>query len=149
MTCANEPSCQACGCPSRANGGRRSFLGTLATLAGALLLPRRAWAKKLALSLDKVPQLKTVGGFAIVRIKDRMILFIRDTPATVRAVDAVCTHKKNLLKYDPQLKLVRCPEHGSRYTLEGKVVKGPSTRPLSPVYAARLDLPANRILLEV
>ena len=41
---------------------------------------------------------------------------------------------------------IECPKHGSRYDLDGKVLKGPSKAPLAK-FAATLDGERDRILV--
>ena len=102
------------------------------------ILPELARAKKLALGLDKVEQLKQVGGWVTLKIKDQDVLFIRQSEEVILAFDPTCTHKKCTVDYDPDEKLIVCPCHGSTYDLEGKVLKGPAKKPLTE-YQAELS----------
>jgi Rieske Fe-S protein len=126
---------------------RRSALIRLSSLGAVLFAGiRSSFAqKRLALGLDKAEKLKTVGGFAILKVQDKDILFIRDTEETVRALNPVCSHKKCLVGYSAEKKRIVCPCHGSNYDLDGKVLKGPAEKPLQ-VYEATLDLPKSRIV---
>jgi Rieske Fe-S protein len=153
MPCAN---CQHCGCDVSASEspGRRSFMATL--LAGlcaggaALLAPARALAaRKIAIRLSKVPALRGVGGWMVIKIFGKPILLIRDSESSVRALTAICSHKRTTLAYDPKRKRVVCANHGSWFTLEGVVKKGPATKNLAAVYKCRLDRNKQRILLEL
>lgn len=111
--------------------------------------PLRAFGKKLAIRLDQVPRLKRVGGYVVLRVKGREILFIRDGHTSVRAVHAICTHKKSRLKYDAAKHKIRCPNHGSLFSFDGKVLKGPAKKDLKPIYWVKLDLDKGRILLRL
>ncbi len=51
---------------------------------------------------------------------------------TVRAFSATCTHLGCLIDRTEGDMLV-CPCHGSRFRLDGTVVKGPAIRPLAPL----------------
>jgi Rieske Fe-S protein len=42
-----------------------------------------------------------------------------------------CTHLGCQPALDPQARLLICPCHGSRFDLQGRVVKGPAARPLA------------------
>jgi nitrite reductase/ring-hydroxylating ferredoxin subunit len=42
-----------------------------------------------------------------------------------------CTHLGCQPALDPQSRLLLCPCHGSRFDLQGRVVRGPATRPLA------------------
>jgi len=50
------------------------------------------------------------------------------TPEGVHAVSLVCTHLGCIVK--PTAEGFECPCHGSRYSADGSVVKGPAPRPL-------------------
>jgi nitrite reductase/ring-hydroxylating ferredoxin subunit len=151
-TTTREPHCRTCHCagaPARDGRERRDLLRTLlATSAALLLWPARALAKKLAIRLDAAPQLKAVGGWVVLRVKDREILFARDSASSVRALSPICTHKKTPLKYNAGARRIDCPGHGSQFDLDGRVLKGPAERAL-PTYPARLDAAAGRIIVDL
>jgi nitrite reductase/ring-hydroxylating ferredoxin subunit len=132
---------------------RRTFLqlagGGAAALVVTLLSPMEALAKKVGLKLDRVAKLKQVGGWTVVKIKGREILLIRDSATSVRALTSKCSHRNTHLTYDPKVKQVHCPKHGSRFTLGGKVLKGPADKPLSPVYPAKLDSAKQRVIIDL
>ncbi len=112
---------------------RRKALRILTILGGALLWPASwlgAQAKKVAFKLDKVKKLKEVHGWAILKIKDRQILFVRDSENTIKALNPICTHKKCTVEYNKEKGHIVCPCHGSEYALDGTVLKKPSTEPL-------------------
>jgi len=118
---------------------RRGFVRTLLAAGAFLLLPaRRAWAKKLALRLDKVPKLSAVGGWMVVKLKGKPVLLVRDGKDSVRALSAVCTHEACTVGFDPEARQVACKCHASRFDLTGKVLTGPATTPL-PAYETRLE----------
>ena len=126
---------------------RRGVLSRLGALiatffAGVLSVHAQ---KRLALALDKAEKLKSVGGFVVLKIQNKEILFIRDSEDKVRAVNPVCSHRKCLVTYSPENKRIVCPCHGSNYDLDGSVLKGPSEKPLQ-VFEAELDLPKSRII---
>ena len=123
---------------------RRRFLaGTGAALWGVVVLraaPAAAQGQphRIAIPLDKIPQVKSVGGSVVIRVKDKLLLLIRDTPNDVRALDPICTHKQCVVKYRPAEHMIRCPCHGSQYALDGRVLHGPAPRPLG-TYPAALE----------
>jgi nitrite reductase/ring-hydroxylating ferredoxin subunit len=121
----------------------------LAVAASPLLLPARAWAKKVAVRLSTLGALKTVGGWTVVTIKGKEILLIRDAQEHVSGVHPHCTHQKARLSYDPASNQIVCKQHGSRFDLTGKVLKGPATKNLQPLYPATLDRPKDRIVIEL
>lgn len=128
---------------------RRTVLQGILAGLGAILWPRWAFAKKVAVKLDKLPALKKVGGWTVVKIKGERILIFRETADVVRAVSAICTHKKTLLSYSPSRRMIICKKHGSRFSLSGKVLKGPAKKPLTRFFKAKLDLEKNRIILKL
>lgn len=101
--------------------------------------------KRLALSLDKAEKLKSPGGFSLLKIQDKEVLFIRESEEKIRAINPVCSHRKCTVTYSPEKKRIVCPCHGSNYDLDGSVLKGPAEKPLQ-VYEAELDLPKSRII---
>jgi Rieske Fe-S protein len=129
---------------------RRGMLSRLIALVAAFFAGVRSVQaqKRLALSLDKAEKLKNVGGFTVLKIQDKEILFIRDSEDKIRAVNPVCSHKKCLVTYTHEQKRIVCPCHGSNYDLDGSVLKGPSEKPLQ-VYEAELDLQKSRIIFTV
>ncbi len=68
------------------------------------------------------------GGFYIIRQKDRLF-----------ATTSVCTHKLQRVGIDPDNKRrFKCAQHGSVFSLEGKVEVGPARKSLSR-FAIRID----------
>jgi Rieske Fe-S protein len=127
---------------------RRRFLGWLwAGTLGLFLLPTsRAWAKKMAISLDKAPKLKDVGGWVILKIRERDVMFVRDAAESIRAFDPVCTHQKCLVGYNPQAMRIECGCHKSHYNLDGEVLNGPAPAPLKRFPAS---LSNNRVIVDL
>lgn len=113
---------------------RRSFLRSLAAGAGAALtIPAsRAGAatKKVAVRLDRFDKLKPVGGWIVLKIKDREVLLVHDADDSMRAFDPVCTHMRCIVAYKPEDRRLQCPCHDSAYDLEGRVLGGPAPKPL-------------------
>ena len=138
--------CTHCSCSSRS---RRTFLGLLGgAIVASVAWPRLAWAKTVALPFSMAPQLEKVGGSVVLEIKGQKIFLIRDSESTVRATQPLCTHKQFMLEYDSDHRRIACPKHGSRFSLAGKVLKGPAKKPLR-VYPTKLDLPNKRVLLKL
>ena len=128
---------------------RRIFFRNLAGALGfgfIALESRLAWAKKLAVKIDKIPSLKKVGGSARVKLVGKEILLIRDSSTSVKGMGAKCTHKACDLSYSAKRGKIECTCHGSAFDLTGKVLSGPATQSL-PVYPAQLS--GDRIVLVV
>jgi Rieske Fe-S protein len=132
---------------SRRSIDRRGIFSSLFASAAALFLgARTSFAqKRLAIGLDKAEKLKSVGGFTILKVQEKDVMFIRETEDKVRALNPICSHQKCLVTYIAETKRIACPCHNSNYDLDGKVLKGPSEKPLQ-VYDATLDLPKSRII---
>jgi Rieske Fe-S protein len=125
---------------------RRNLFKSLLAFASLLLLPGNALAKKVAVKLEKVKKLKEIGGWTILNLKGRQILFVRDAQDSIRALSPICTHKKCLVEYNPESKKIQCNCHKSIYDLEGKVLEGPAPKPLL-TYEAKLN--KNRIIVTI
>jgi Rieske Fe-S protein len=131
---------------------RRMFLKTLglsvgfAVLAPVRAVPALAEGRKVAVAIDKVPKLKTIGGWTIVRMKAANVLMVRDAEDSVRAFDPLCTHKSCVLGYNADRRRLDCPCHGSSFDLDGKPQARPATIPLR-TYPAVLD--GDRIILDL
>lgn len=127
---------------------RRVFIKMAGVLSAAvtLLKARIGQAAKLAIEIDKYPELKKVGGAAVLKIKEQPVVFIRDTQDSVRAFDPTCTHKKCTVEYNPEDKRFHCKCHQSAYDLDGNVLGGPAPKPL---VRFRTKLTPDRILIEI
>ena len=85
-------------------------------------------------------KLKTVGGFAY---KDDII--IANTKGGVYiALSKVCTHTGTTVNYRPAENDIKCPNHGSEYTIAGKNQLGPAASPLT-MYSTQLSGNSLRI----
>jgi Rieske Fe-S protein len=133
--------------PRRSTTDRRGALRRLGgCILGFLSTARLTLAqKKLALSLDKAEKLKTPGGSVILKIQGRDLLFIRDSEQSVHVLDPTCTHKRCTVEYNTDKQRIVCPCHGSTYSLDGKVLKGPAEKPLQ-AFDSTLDAQNNRII---
>jgi cytochrome b6-f complex iron-sulfur subunit len=119
---------------------RRKFMKFLGVLVGIVTAApvRLARAKSIALPLDKVEQLQLPGGSVILKIKDKEVLFIRDTDTTVRALDPACTHKGCKVAFKKEDNKIECPCHQSAFDPEGKLLRGPASSNLKN-YGAKLE----------
>lgn len=120
--------------------GRRGFMKKVIGAFGLGIVALKsgvAFAKKLAVPLDKVAALKQVGGSARIKLSGKEVLLIRDTEKTVKAMDPHCTHRDCLVGYNKKTGKVDCSCHGSSFDLNGKVLGGPATKNMK-TYAASL-----------
>ncbi len=122
--------------------GRRHFLVGSALGAAALLrwptVASAAQPQKIAVPLAKLGMLKSEGGSVVVKVHDKQLLLVRDSPTTVRTLSAVCTHRHCIVAYHAADHRIQCPCHGSQYGLDGHVLRGPAPRPLE-VYPSELN----------
>lgn len=117
---------------SVSGAARRTFIQQLCFWAvAAVTLPYRVvQAKKVGLKLTQVPALGKVGGSALVTIKGRDLLLVRDSAQEVFAINPECTHKKCQVAYKAALRGLACKCHKSAFKMDGTVVSGPAPRPL-------------------
>ncbi|SRR5579883_662340 len=129
---------------------RRKFLETLALASGGLAVVNsisdigKASAKvrsrivspdvrEIPLNLEDTPELKPIGGFYHLEVEDleRDIIVVHTGPNQYTAVDIKCKHRGCDVSYDIEDKKFVCPCHGSEYDLYGRLLKGPSEKPLA------------------
>lgn len=128
---------------------RRVFFKWLgAAAASVALLPKLAYAKvkKVGIPLAKAPALQKVDGSVILKIKDRDILFVRTGAQEISAVSSVCSHQKCQVGYNALNRKIECSCHGSKFTTDGKVLKGPAQQDLT---GYRATLAGDQIVLEI
>lgn len=125
---------------SSAFGRRRFLVGSGLSLGTLLAWPNvvaRAGGGKVAIPLAKLDTLKSVGGSISIKVKDKLLLLVRDGAASVRAFNPICTHRQCVVAYSANDRKIKCPCHGSQFDLEGRAIHGPASRPLQ-TYAAEL-----------
>ncbi len=119
---------------------RRTALRALAILSATSLAPSLLFSKdtkNIAFKLEQIEKLQKTGGWAILKIRERQIMFVRDKDDSIKAINPVCTHKNCTVEYHPDVNLIICPCHGSTFNLDGTVVKKPASEPLQ-TYPARI-----------
>ncbi|MEX2090055.1 MAG: Rieske 2Fe-2S domain-containing protein [Bacteroidota bacterium] len=85
---------------------------------------------KVILDPLQYPELALEGGAIEVEVPSHheSVLIVRIGEGSYAAVSPVCTHLGCTVRKEPSF--FRCPCHGSTYTLEGAVVRGPAEEPL-------------------
>ena len=73
------------------------------------------------------------GHGAIVDLDSEKVAAFRDDDGVVHAVAPICTHLRCVVAFDDANREWHCPCHGSRFGIDGDVVKGPARRPLRKV----------------
>jgi cytochrome b6-f complex iron-sulfur subunit len=57
-------------------------------------------------------------------------IYIVHGPEGLYAMSAVCTHLGCVTAWKPELRIVACPCHGSKFRRDGSKIEGPAPRPL-------------------
>jgi glycine/D-amino acid oxidase-like deaminating enzyme/nitrite reductase/ring-hydroxylating ferredoxin subunit len=74
----------------------------------------------------------------VVEIDGQKIAAYRNEQGGICALSPVCTHAGCIVNWNGEEKSWDCPCHGARYDINGQVLTGPATRPLS-----KLDLESH------
>ena len=72
------------------------------------------------------------GEGAVTRVRGRKTALYRDESGRLHASSPVCRHLYCIVDWNPAERSWDCPCHGSRYSGEGRVIQGPTTRDLKP-----------------
>jgi cytochrome b6-f complex iron-sulfur subunit len=73
---------------------------------------------------------------SVTFLEDQQVYVVR-TEGGFYAVSAVCTHLGCITQWKPELGLIACPCHGSKFRPDGTKIEGPAPRPL-PHFAISL-----------
>ena len=127
---------------------RRNFFWRFGAVFFALLArPKAAKAgKKIALPLDKLVGVASVGGSMLIKAAGHEILLVRTSEKAIAAFNPICTHEKCTVAFDKSAGNIQCPCHHSIYSVEGANVKGPAPRPLQ-VYPS--EIADNRLVIDL
>lgn len=128
--------------------GRRSFLSSLgigclgtACLGGAALSVEYLFPNSVlepspkfnAGSLDRFPP------DSVTEDLENKTYVIRMRSGAIYSMSAICTHLGCLTFFKQEDNIIACPCHGSKFTKEGDVIKGPAPRPLPRFYTELND----------
>jgi glycine/D-amino acid oxidase-like deaminating enzyme/nitrite reductase/ring-hydroxylating ferredoxin subunit len=81
---------------------------------------------------DSLQQLQPGTG-EIVKFNDKKMAVYRDKEGTIHALSPVCTHAGCIVNFNAAECTWDCPCHGGRYAIDGTVLTGPPTKPLSQI----------------
>lgn len=111
-------------------GAGGAFLG-IAGCASAVTVPVVRSNGSVRLELDDYAALSREGGFLRLRVEedDRLLYLLALEGGEIAALSPVCTHQGCIV--DVVGRYLICPCHGSTYSREGEVVRGPAPLPLS------------------
>ena len=91
---------------------------------------------KLVIDLNKHPKLKETGGSetfqtgTMIFFKKKVIV-LRPDETSYKAFLNKCTHMGGQVAYMHKDGFMQCERHGSRFDIDGQVVKGPAEKPLT------------------
>jgi Rieske Fe-S protein len=72
----------------------------------------------------------------IAELNGERVAAYRDPEGRVHTVSPICTHLRCVVSFDSERREWHCPCHGSRFGIDGEVMKGPARRPLPQITAA-------------
>ncbi len=133
---------------------RRDFLNEIAAVAlgiaavGSAVVTIRYLSPNVLFEPPTSFRIGTPDDFAVnsvTYIADQQV-YIVSTAGGFFAMSAVCTHLGCITQWKPELDLIACPCHGSRFNKDGAVEHGPAPRPL-PHFAMKL-MPDGNLLVD-
>jgi cytochrome b6-f complex iron-sulfur subunit len=98
----------------------------------------RVEGNKLIIDLNKLPKLQETGGWAATEVAGRKVIVLHPEEQQYKAFENKCPHKGGTCTYKHKEGVMQCVLHGSRFDMDGKVVKGPAQLPLHQ-FKASLD----------
>lgn len=91
--------------------------------------------------------LVNINGARSFNIPDKIIV-IRETATTFMVLSRVCTHQGCGLTYQPSPMQLACGCHGSKFDINGSVVRGPASRSLKK-FASTFDETSQMLTITV
>ncbi len=86
----------------------------------------------ITLNIDSSSPLASTGSAALVKYQNSYLLVDHPDKTTYNALSAICTHQGCLITdFDSSSQQFVCPCHGSRFSTNGQVTKGPAGGPLT------------------
>jgi hypothetical protein len=73
------------------------------------------------------------GESKVIRFEDHTIALSKDEKGNLHAIDPICTHMGCSVSWNAAEKTWDCPCHGSRFSIEGKVLTGPADKDLKKI----------------
>lgn len=70
---------------------------------------------------------------AVIDFENKKVAVYKDATGKISAHSAVCTHLSCIIGWDEKNMQWECPCHGSQYSTQGKVLRGPTKRDLPAV----------------
>ncbi|MBW3589701.1 MAG: universal stress protein [Actinobacteria bacterium] len=111
------------------SGSKRFLLGSVPNKVSHYALCDVLIARTISRSIS---DLRPGEGGVVLANGERVAAYKEDDGSLV-AVSAKCTHMGCTVAWNGDEKTWDCPCHGSRYDLQGKVIRGPASRDLAPL----------------
>ena len=111
---------------SQARGGLTQFF------LNGVNYPRRLVAGRLSKADASPAAALSPGEARVLQVDGDKVAVHRDEEGGLHAVSAVCTHLGCIVEWDGGDRTWSCPCHGSRFDIDGKVIKGPARKDLEP-----------------
>jgi cytochrome b6-f complex iron-sulfur subunit len=129
---------------------RRDFLKFLSAsiLTGTGLLVLKGLFRYFNAQIDPLPQTEfDIGPVSNFPLGSRTVIqeipaIILNSQDKISAISLVCTHLGCTVESKPEG--FSCPCHGSRFDLQGNVIRGPANKPLRQL---RIEITANNTLI--
>ena len=86
----------------------------------------------------KISSVETLGGIRnnsanTVKYQHRSVAIYKNQQGELFCLNPTCTHLKCTVRWNQTERSWDCPCHGARYSINGEVLTGPATRPLSKI----------------
>jgi 3-phenylpropionate/trans-cinnamate dioxygenase ferredoxin reductase subunit len=120
------------------SGARRFLLGSVPNKVAHYAPTDVLIAKTVDLAVQDLEP----GHGAVVELEGRRMAVFKEEGGRVIALSPRCTHMGCIVDWNDADKTWDCPCHGSRYSFEGKVIRGPATRGLDGSEGAVAERPA-------
>lgn len=117
-----------------------------ATLVEALMPPERSIDGRTEVGALPVARLSDLqlGKPVLVDYGDDKLFVVKTSHTTARAFDAACPHARCTLGYNEQARRFDCPCHGSSFSIDGRVRRGPAQRDM---YAATVEIDGGQVVV--
>lgn len=111
--------------------GAAAAVALVAGCAGVPVLRARPEGGRWLLREEEFEELAAGGGVVLVRAPEAPdpLILARLEDGSFRALSALCTHQGCEVR--PGGAFLQCPCHGSRFDMEGRVLRGPAAAPLA------------------
>jgi 3-phenylpropionate/trans-cinnamate dioxygenase ferredoxin reductase component len=114
-------------------GARRFLLGSVPNKVAHYAPTDVLIVKTVERSVDDIAP----GHGAVVEIGGRMLAIFRDDGGMLTALSPKCTHMGCSVDWNDSERTWDCPCHGSRFAVDGGVVRGPAAKPLSREFVGK------------